>query len=245
MKYILFFCFSLFLVMQGFGQKKPASKATTSASNTTQKQDASKSAQMATSATQAVYTVNGTPEEFKKYTNEARTSYESNKLDDSRFAMQQMMAELDMIIGKEVLKVMPATIQDKPAVSKLDNVSGASGFLGVIIHREYGKDPDPNSSEENKNVDIEIISNSPLITTINSLLSLPLIGNTGDNKVVKIAGYKALVTKSQGSNNETNYDLQMPLGNSLITVKAPGATQEQVAQIAGSLPIQEIAKMLQ
>lgn len=98
---------------------------------------------------------------------------------------------------------------------------------------------------QSQNISVEIISNSPLIASINGLLSLPLIGNTGDNKVIKIAGYKALVTKSEGYNNETNYDLQLPLGNSLITVKAPGATQEQVAQIAGSLPVQEIAKMLQ
>lgn len=246
MKYILIFCFSLFLTMNLFAQKKPAQKTSTAAS--TQKQDATKASQTtanATNATQAVYIVNGTPEEFKKYTGEARTAYDANKLDDSRFAMQQMLAELDMIIGKEVLKALPATIQNQPVVTKLDNVSGASGFLGVVIHREYGKEPSPTSTEEDKNINIEIISNSPLITSINALLSLPLIGNTGDNKVVKIAGYKALVTKSQGSNNETNYDLQLPLGNSLITVKAPGATQEQVAQIAGSLPIQDIAKMLQ
>lgn len=246
MKYIVIFCFSLFVTVQLFAQKKPAQKTTApaKASTSTQKQDATNPAATTTGATQAVYIVNGTPEEFKKYTAEARTTYDANKLDDSRFAMQQMLAELDMIIGKEVLKALPATIQDKPAVSKLDNVSGASGFLGVVIHREYGKEPSATTAEENRNINIEIISNSPLITSINSLLSLPLIGNTGDNKVVKIAGYKALITKT-GGDNETNYDLQLPLGNSLITVKAPGATQEQVAQIAGSLPMQDIARMLQ
>ena len=71
-----------------------------------------------------------------------------------------------------------------------------------------------------------------------------LIGNTGDNKVIKISGYKALVTKN-GDGDNVSYELQLPLGSSMITVKAPGATQEQVAQIAGSLPVQEIAKMLQ
>lgn len=244
MKRIFVFSLSLFVITTVSAQKKPAAKPAT-ASNTTQKTDAAKSTANKTTAMQAVYMVSGTPEEFKKYTSEARTSYEAGKLDDSRFALQQMLAELDMIIGKEVLKALPASMLDKPAVTKLDNVAGASGFLGVVIHREYGKDSNSMDTTENKNVSIEIISNSPLIASINSLLSIPLIGNTGDNKVVKIAGYKALVTKSQGNNNETNYDLQLPLGSSLITVKAPGATQEQVAQIAGSLPIQDIARMLQ
>lgn len=243
MKHIFVLSLSLFVVATVSAQKKPAPKPTT-ASNATQKAEAGKNSANKTTATQAVYMVSGTPEEFKKYTSEARTTYDAGKLDDSRFAMQQMLAELDMIIGKEVLKALPATMLDKPAVTKLDNVAGASGFLGVVIHREYGKEYNSMDTSENRNASIEIISNSPLIASINSLLSIPLIGNTGDNKVIKIAGYKALVTKNQG-NNETNYDLQLPLGSSLITVKAPGATQEQVAQIAGSLPIQDIARMLQ
>jgi hypothetical protein len=150
-----------------------------------------------------------------------------------------------MIIGKEVLKVLPQSMMDKPIVTKEDNVSGASGFLGVVIHREYGKEHNSGSDDENRNISIEIISNSPMIASVNALLSIPMIGNSGDNKVVKIAGYKALLSKTSGSNNEVNYELQLPMGSSLITVKAPGATQEQVAQLANSLPIQDIAKMLQ
>lgn len=244
MKYILFFSLSLLVMANVQAQKKPVSKAAPTAANK-QQPAATKEVASKTNAMTAVYMVNGTPEEFKKYASDARSSYDAGKLDDSRFAMQQMLAGLDMIIGKEVLKVLPAALLDKPAVTKLDNVNGASGFLGVVIHREYGREYSSSDTAESRNINIEIISNSPLITSINSLLSLPLIGNTGDNKVIKIAGYKALVTKSQGSNDETNYDLQLPVGNSLITVKAPGATQEQVAQIAGSLPVQDIVRMLQ
>jgi len=76
------------------------------------------------------------------------------------------------------------------------------------------------------------------------LLSVPFIGNSGGNKVVKISGYKALVTKNEGGNG-TDYDLQMPLNNSLITLKAPGLSQDDVIKLANSLPVQDIAKMLQ
>ena len=244
MKYIFFFSLSLFAIASVHAQKKPATKPTaTNAVNKTTEN--AKAAPEKTTAMQAVYMVSGTPEEFKKYSTEARTSFEAGKLDDSRFAMRQMLAGLDMIIGKEVLKALPATMLDKPAVAKQDNVSGASGFFGVVIHREYGKEYNSMDTVESKNINVEIISNSPLIASINSLLSLPFIGNSGDNKVIKVAGYKALVTKSEGNQNEINYELQLPLGNSLITVKAPGVSQEEVAKIAGSLPIQDIAKMLQ
>lgn len=243
MKYSFIACFLLVATTAAYAQKKAAQKPVSTAS-ATQKQPATASAKSTAVATPAAYVVSGTPEEFKKFAAEARTDFEANKLDDSRFALQQMLAGLDMIIGKEVLKALPATLQDKPAVAKMDNVSGASGFVGVVIHREYGKDYS-STSEGNRNITIEIISNSPLIAGINSLLSIPLIGNSGDNKVVKISGYKALITKSSGSNNEPQYDLQLPLGSSLVTVKAPGSTQEQMAQIGSALPVQEIAKMLQ
>lgn len=176
-------------------------------------------------------------QDFNKKLSEAKVSYASGKLDDSRFAMQQMLQELDIITGKEVLKVLPAKLNELPASKDKDNVSGASGFLGVVIHREYGT--------EAKNISLEIIGNSPMLTAINALLSLPLIANNGDQKVIKISGYKGLVQKVSGDNNTTNYELQLPLNSSLVTIKAPGYTQDEVIKIAGSLPISEIAKMVQ
>jgi hypothetical protein len=180
--------------------------------------------------------------DFKKELTTARTAYAAGKLDDSRTAMQQMLYDLDMIMGKEVLKLLPLKMQDKSAVTKLDNVASASGFIGVIIHREWGNEK---TTAENKNINLDIISNSPLITSINALLSVPFVGNAGGNKVVKINGYKALVSKTEGENGNADYDLQLPLNNALITLKAPGLSQDDVIKLANALPIQDIMKMLQ
>jgi hypothetical protein len=180
--------------------------------------------------------------DFKKELATARASYASGKLDDSRTAMQQMLYELDMIAGKEVLKLLPQKMKDKSVLTKQDNVTSASGFLGVIIHREWGASAD---NSENKNINVDIISNSPLITSINALLSIPFVGNSGGNKVVKISGYKALVTKNESGNGSADYDLQLPLTNALITLKAPGLSQDEIIALANTLPIDEIAKILQ
>lgn len=176
-------------------------------------------------------------QEFTKQLGEARTAYAGGKLDDSRFAMQQMLQDLDMLMGKEVIKLLPAKLQEQPANTAKDNVSGTAGFLGVVIHRDYGA--------QDKNINLEIISNSPLLTSINALLSLPFIGSSGDNKVVKVSGYKALLQKVSGENEKNNYELQLPMNSSLLTLKAPGFTQDQVVQMANALPIAQIAKMLQ
>lgn len=175
-------------------------------------------------------------QEFTKQATAARTSYTAGKLDDSRFALQQMLQELDIIIGKEILKLLPQKLEDKTAATAKDNVSGASGWAGVVVHREYSG---------GKGAELEIITNSPLIGSLNTILSLPFVANNGDQKVVKIDGYKALVQKVSGDNGASDYELQLPLNNTLITLKAPGYTQDQVVKMAGTLPVSAIAKMVQ
>jgi len=177
-------------------------------------------------------------QEFTKQVSTARSAYASGKLDDSRFAMQQMLQEIDMVIGKEVLKILPGKMEDQTASASKDQVTGTSGFIGTAIHREYGTG--------NKMVSLDIITNSPLIGTFNAILSLPLIANTGDQKVIKIDGYKAVVQKVSGATEgASDYEVQLPLHNNLITLKAPGYTQEQVIKMANTLPTSQIAKMLQ
>lgn len=177
-------------------------------------------------------------QDFAKRLTEAKTAYSSGKLDDSRFAMEQTLQELDIITGKEVLKILPPKMGDKSANTKVDNVTGSSGFFGVIIHREYG-------TVDTSKIDLEIISNSPLISSINAILSVPFMGASGDNKIIKINGYKALVEKVTGPNERTDYEIQLPLNSTLITFKAPGYSQDDVVKMANTLPIEDIAKMLQ
>lgn len=177
-------------------------------------------------------------QEFDKRLSEAKTAYASGKLEDSRFAMEQMLQEIDIISGKEVLKILPAKMGDKAANMKADNVTGSSGFFGVIIHREYG-------TTDSTNINLEIISNSPLIASINAILSIPFMGASGDNKIIKINGYKALVEKVTGANDEVNYEVQLPLNSTLITLKAPGFSKDDVIKMANTLPVADIAKMLQ
>ena len=178
-----------------------------------------------------------TAQDFNKDLATARSAYKAGKLDDSRFAMQQMMQELDMLTGKEILKKLPNTMMDQSISNGKDNVSGASGFAGVVIHREYGSGA--------KNVSLDIITNSPLLSAINGLLALPFIANNGDQKVIKINGYKALVQKVSGENGTTNYDLQLPMSSSLLTLRAPGYSQDDVIKMANTLPIADIVKLIQ
>jgi hypothetical protein len=176
-------------------------------------------------------------QEFNKAVADARTSYKAGKLDDARFAMQTALQELDIITGKELLKILPQKMEDKASNPKEDNVSGSTGFFGVVIHRQYG-------TVDTSNIELEIVGNSPFLSSINAMLTMPMMGN-GDQKIVKINGYKALISKQNNYGDRIDYEMQLPLNQSLITLKAPGYTQEQLIKMANTLPIAEMAKMLQ
>ncbi|NEU09117.1 hypothetical protein GZH53_12395 [Flavihumibacter sp. R14] len=179
-------------------------------------------------------------QDFNKHLATAKSAYSSGKLEDSRFAMEQMMQELDMTIGKEVLKLLPAKLDNLSMNSAADNVSGTTGFLGVNIHRDYGT--------ADKKAEIDMITNSPLVASINTILAIPLVGNSGDGtqKRVKIDGYKGLLQKNVNSETQkTNYELQMPFNSTLLTFRMENADESEVLKLAAQIPITEIAKMLQ
>ena len=181
----------------------------------------------------------GTAQNFTADINNAKTSYSAGKLEDAHFALQQAMQEIDMIVGKEVLKLLPATMDAFAANGKTDNVTSTVGFVGTTIHRSYGTADD---------VDLSIISNSPLITTLNTFLNTPLLGgmmSNGNNKIIKVQGYKGQLTKETNSNGQTNYTIQLPLGGSLITFTGKNATDTQILAWANTLPLQQIAKLIQ
>ena len=182
----------------------------------------------------------GTAQNFTADITNAKQSYQAGKLEDAHFALQQAMQEIDMIIGKEVLKQLPDKMDAFAVNSKDDNVTSTVGFVGTTIHRSYGPADD---------VDLSIISNSPLVATLNAFLNTPLLGGmmskNGDNKIIKVQGYKGQLTRETNSNGQTNYTIQLPLGSSLITFTGKNTTDTQILAWANTLPLQQIAKLIQ
>ncbi len=179
-------------------------------------------------------------QDFKTEIASAKSAYGSGKLGDAHFAAEQAMQEIDMIIGKEVLKLLPQKIDSMSSNANDDHVTANVGFIGATIHRSYGVD---------NGAQIEIISNSPMITTLNAFLNTPILGGMmrdENTKVVKIQGYKARLEKQgQNDNGNPNYSLQIPFNNALLTLTVNGAQESTVMNVANSIPLQSIAKLIQ
>lgn len=182
----------------------------------------------------------GLAQDFNKNIASARSSYAAGNLEEARFAMQQMLSDLDIAIGREVLKMLPTKMGAFASDASKDNVTANTGLAGVMIHREYG------SGEKMYNLDL--MSNSPLIASINAILSIPFIGNSGDGtqKVIRIDGYKGMLQKSvDETTNRTDYTLQVPIGSTLLTFTTPGTSEDEVIKMANTIPLSKITKFVQ
>lgn len=180
-------------------------------------------------------------QDFKKYVATAKTSYTAGKLEDAHFALQQTLQDLDVTIGKEVIKLFPQKMDTLQANLKEDNVTGNISFVGATIHRTYGLGT--------KKAEIEIVNNSPLLGSLNAILTnsfLAGLGSDGKSKVLKVQGYKSRLTKED--NSETNipsYKLEIPLSNALITLNVNNTSENEILSFANSLPLEKIAKLIQ
>ena len=179
-------------------------------------------------------------QDFDKNLATAKSSYSSGKLEDARFAMEQMLRDLDAAIGKEILKMMPTKMGTLNVNTTNDNVTGGAGVAaGLFVQRTYGTGA--------KTAKVEIINNSPMIAGLNALLSLPMMTSGDPNqKQVKIQGYKSILRKEVDSQSgKTNYELQTPFNNTLLTLRVNDTNEAEIIGFANTIPLAKIAEFAQ
>jgi hypothetical protein len=185
--------------------------------------------------------VAATSQDFDKNIATARSTYSAGNLQDSRFAMEQILRDLDMAIGKEILKLLPTKMSGLSAVEKEDNVSGTGGAVGLYVNRHYGSDP--------KSGSIEIMNNSPLINSLSAILSMPVLGGMmrdENQKIIKVQGYKSILNKQVNTETgKTNYELQIPMNNTLLTLKMDDTTEGEITTTANAIPLSKIVQIAQ
>ena len=168
---------------------------------------------------------------------EAKVAYNSGNHEDARFALQQSLAELDKIVGAEILKLLPEELGGIDADIENDNVTGGMGFTGVYVDRQY--------TQESLYISIQIITDSPFLAMVNTALTNPLLASMGDGsqKVIKLDGYKALM-ESEEDVESPIYKFQIPVSNSLITIETEGYSDDEALEIANALDYRSIVSLI-
>lgn len=165
---------------------------------------------------------------------EAKTNYASRDLDGTRFALQQSLNELYVLIGKKILAELPTTIGDAKALSEGDQYNGmALGYSSIYIDRTYQSD------DKKKNINLSLINDSPMLGALNMFLSNPMLNMMSGKKMIKIDGYKCALEASEST--PVTYTLYVPFSQSLLTLTFDGYDNEnQVTTLAKQVPIGKI-----
>ncbi len=182
---------------------------------------------------------NTEPPDVKQQMSDAETEHAAKKYSDARYSLQQALMGVEIQLGRQILKSLPATIISLPADTLQDKVMSTQwGWSNLSIQRVYIK------------------GDKQLTTTIGNAgvysgLAMMYFANANmveanaDNqniKQVKVKGNKAIIQYEDSK----GYTLIVSLGQSSMIVWEciNFADEQEVMSAANSFDIDGIKKML-
>ena len=166
----------------------------------------------------------------------AYTSQTETHLEETRFALEQFLSELDKLVAQKILATLPTTLGEMKAVEGEDEYTGsANGVTGLFVSRTFRS-----TGENPKEVVFTIMNESPLLAGITGFLANPLIAKLSGRKMIKLDGYKCALEKEETAENP-GYNLYLPFNQSLLSMDFSGFDSEtEVVSTADQLPIGQV-----
>mgnify|MGYP006279986817 CR=1 FL=1 len=167
----------------------------------------------------------------------ARTDYQSGNLENARFSLQEALNGINQAIGRDMLALMPEKLGALEKDEEQDNVTGVNtGFAGLFVNRHY--------AGQDQSASVEIVSDSPLIGGIKTLLSMPaFLMKDPNQKRIKVDGQKALLTRNE-SETSVGYEVQLVFGSTLFTFRTDGFDSEnEVMAMLQQIPVREMVSV--
>jgi hypothetical protein len=182
---------------------------------------------------------NTEPPDVKIQMTEAETAHGAKNYSDARYSLQQALMGVEIQLGRQILKSLPAAIASLPADTLQDKVMSTQwGWNNLSIQRAYRK--------EDKQLTITIGNNSLYSGVVNMYFAnagMMEANNDKQNfKQVRVKGNKAIIQYDDSK----GYTLMMQMGQtSLIVWECINfATEQEVMTAANSFDIDGIKKML-
>jgi hypothetical protein len=182
---------------------------------------------------------NTTPPDVNQQITDAETAQAAGNFSDARYSIQQALLGIELQMGKNILKSLPATVDNLPKDTTEDRVTSTQwGWNNLTIQRIYRKD--------DKQFTTTVGNNSiygPLMNVyFANYGAAQSNGQTQDFKQVKVKGNKAVIKFDQ---NE-GYTLLVQLGQAgMISFQGINfANEQEMMNAVNSIDIDGIKKML-
>jgi hypothetical protein len=183
---------------------------------------------------------NTTPPDVNQQIAEAEQAHTAGNYSDARASIQQALMGVEIQIGRQVLKSLPATIDNLPKDTLQDKVASTQwGWNNMTIERIY-------TDKKDKQLKITVGNNALYSGFANAYFNNAYMQQSAaenqKSKQVKVKGNKAIIEYDDSK----GYTLIMPMGqSSLIVWECINFTDEnEVMAAAGSFDIDGIKKMM-
>ena len=148
----------------------------------------------------------------------------------AQLSLQDAINDINLLIAQQVAESLPAEIGALKAEGDPEINNGGMGMIGggVQITKRYA-----NEAASQQNAEVQIIGNSPMLSAMNMYLTNPGMLGPG-YKSVRVGTNRAILKTDiqESDDNGTaqkirSTEIQIPLGQTLITVRTNGFATEQ------------------
>ncbi len=185
------------------------------------------------------------------YIKEAQAYISQKNYKQAQLSLQDAINEINTLLAKQLVEALPNEINGLKAVDgETDvNAGAAMGMIGggMQITKTYRHD----TKKENE-VELMIMANSPMLNGLNMFLTNPAMLGQGQ-KSVRVGTRRAIMktemedyTDEQGTSKKIQVsEIQVPLGQTLITFKTKGfATEQDALAFAAKFDLDKIKTLL-
>ncbi len=159
-------------------------------------------------------------------------------------SLQDAINDINLQLAKQVAESLPAEINGLKADGENEVSTAGMGMIGggMQITKRYR-----NEAKESNDAEVQILANSPLLSTLSMYISNPsMLGQ--EYKSVRVGTTRAILkseTEDDGTTKTRSTEIQIPLGQTLIMVRANGfATEQEELAFATKLDLEKIRKAL-
>lgn len=163
----------------------------------------------------------------------------------AQLSLQDAINDINTMLAKQVAESLPAEINGLKADGESEVNTAGMGIIGggMQITKRYR-----NEAKEGNDAEVQILANSPLLSTMNMYLTNPgMLGS--EYKSVRVGTNRAILkSESQDADNGAKIrstEIQIPLSQTLITIRANGfATEQDEIAFATKLDLAKIRTAL-
>lgn len=173
----------------------------------------------------------------------AKAHYQAKKYSEAINELNFVINQIQQIQMERYKTVFPAALPGWTAEEfQMDSAGMAFMGGGLSISRNYSQETQGENDNyyDTKSVDISIVSDSPLLSSLMMMFSNPMF--LGGNKMVSINGEKAIEQKDE---NGVPNELQLVIENRMmITISARNCSKDELYAYAQKLDLTKLKSFL-